>query len=91
MRARLARHAIILSLVVAALAASGVAQWPAADSAPAPTAPVGVALRQRARATRSDPPHMGVSSSADAIQGNQPDALRPTAAALPGQVALRPV
>ena len=45
MRARLARHAIILSLVVAALAASGVAQWPAADSAPAPTAPVGVALR----------------------------------------------
>lgn len=43
MRARLARHMVILSLVVAALAAGGAAQWSAGASAL--EAPAGIALR----------------------------------------------
>jgi hypothetical protein len=45
MRARLARHAVVLTLVVAALAAGGAAQWSAGASAPQFPASVGVALR----------------------------------------------
>jgi len=45
MGARLARHAVVLSLVVAALAAGGAAQWSAGASAPPMPASVGVALR----------------------------------------------
>jgi hypothetical protein len=45
MRARIARHAIVLSLVVAALAAGGAVQWSAGATAPQFPASVGVALR----------------------------------------------
>ncbi|HLH26645.1 MAG TPA: hypothetical protein VK066_29330 [Chloroflexota bacterium] len=45
MRARLARHAIILSLVLAAVAAGGAAQWAGGAAAVQVPAPVGVALR----------------------------------------------
>ncbi len=45
MRARLARHAVILSLVLGALAAGGAAQWSAGGSAHHAPAPFGVALR----------------------------------------------
>jgi hypothetical protein len=45
MRARLARHAVILSLVVAALAVGGAAQWSAGASAQQPPAPGAIALR----------------------------------------------
>jgi hypothetical protein len=45
MRARLARHAVILSLVVAALAAGGAAQWSGGASALEAPAAAGIALR----------------------------------------------
>jgi hypothetical protein len=45
MRARLARHAVILSLVVAAVAAGGAAQWSASAGAAQSPASAGVALR----------------------------------------------
>jgi hypothetical protein len=45
MRARLARHAVILTLVIAALAAGGATQWSGAASAANAPASAGVSLR----------------------------------------------
>ena len=45
MRARLARHAVILSLVIAALAAGGANQWSATAGASSAPASAAVTLR----------------------------------------------
>ncbi|HEY7063591.1 MAG TPA: hypothetical protein VII06_19080 [Chloroflexota bacterium] len=45
MRARIARHAVVLSLVVAALAASGAAQWSGSAHVLPLIGAAGIALR----------------------------------------------